>query len=72
MNDRPEWIRCVRTGNEEETKRTWCGREAPLSEFAFFDPTHAALNGRAEGRLVACHECVEAITKALRNGHSGG
>lgn len=63
--DRPEWIHCVGTGYAGET-RPWCGS---TNRPFFVDATHAALNGRSAGRLVACHECVEAIIKALRNGH---
>lgn len=29
---------------------------------------HAALNGREEGRLVACPDCVAKVLAALRNG----
>lgn len=50
---RPEQVKCVATGYEGETV-SWCGRR--LYEFAwhFMDASHAALNGRANGRLVAC------------------
>lgn len=62
---RPEWVHCVGTGHVNET-RPWCGSD---NIPGFVDATHAALNGRGEGRLVACPQCVEAIIKALRNGH---
>lgn len=63
--NRPEYVKCVGTGSAE-TGRAWCGsNEIPF----FIDPTHAALSGRKEGRLVACPECVTEIVKALRNGH---
>jgi hypothetical protein len=66
--DRPEWVRCVGFGDAKITdeKKTWCGR--PEEPF-FIDPLHAALTGRNEGRIVACRECVEAICRALWNGH---
>jgi hypothetical protein len=50
-------------------QRSWCGKRP--TGFAFTGPTHAALNGRNEGRLVACPACVTEIVKALRNGHEG-
>lgn len=37
-------------------------------EFHFQGVDHAAENGRQNGRLVACAECVSAITAALKNG----
>lgn len=37
-------------------------------EFHFQSIDHAALNGRNEGRLVACSECTTAIIAALSNG----
>lgn len=46
--------------------KTWCGKKP--AGFTFTSVDHAALNGRAEGRLVACPECVAQIKKALDNG----
>jgi len=67
-SSRAEWIHCVGFGYGIciDGKKTWCGR----NEIPFFtDPTHAALNGIKEGRLVVCAECVTEICKALKNGH---
>jgi len=63
---RPAHEKCAKTGMEGET-RSWCGRDVSR-EFAFEDPTHAALNGRKEGRLTLCPDCRDAIVKALDNG----
>jgi hypothetical protein len=66
--DRPEWVHCVGFGDavRADSRRTWCGRdERPF----FVGIDHAALNGEQGGRLVACRDCVLAITKALCNGH---
>lgn len=49
---------------------TWCGVLLPM-DFVFVDSEHAALNGRNEGRLVACRECTENIVSALNNGFDG-
>jgi hypothetical protein len=69
--ERPDWIKCVGLGSHPESKppASWCGQG--FRPF-FVDPTHAALNGRQQGRLVACPECVAAIYQALRNGSEQG
>lgn len=67
---RPDYVVCVRTGIEGD-KTAWCGCFIGRA-FSFSDPTHAALNGKQGGRLVACKECVDAITKALNNGVDRG
>lgn len=66
MTTRPDYVKCAQTGMEGET-RSWCGRDVS-HEFAFTDPTHAALNGLKQGRLVLCPECRAAIVTALANG----
>lgn len=68
MNDRPDWIKCVRHTHEDLKTQSWCGRRLEVFEFAFMDADHAAENGRQGGRLVACGECAAAITAALGNG----
>lgn len=65
--NRPDYMKCVQTGMADEKFKPWCGVSNGFRPF-FVDATHAALNGLQGGRLVACPECVEAITKALRNG----
>jgi hypothetical protein len=63
--DRPEWVHCI-SHNMNGGRRSWCGGDdRPF----FTDIDHAALHGEQGGRLVACRECVAAITKALVNGH---
>lgn len=65
--DRPDYVKCVRRtvkGFEYERK-AWCGREIPRTEFAFVSADHAAENGLAGGRLVACKACREAIAAAM-------
>lgn len=66
-NEYPEWVHHVGLGYQDGRKNTaWCGStDRPF----FQDATHAALNGRHQGRLVACPECVKAIHQALCNGH---
>lgn len=68
--DQP-WVKCVLTGFHGE-ERTWCGREPLVTEWTFTDASHAALNGRAQGRLVACTRCAGAITQALAQGVEDG
>ena len=75
--ERPEWVHwwvhCVGLGYQDGRKNeSWCGG----SDNPFFvDAGHAVLNGKHQGRLVACPECVkainEAINEALCNGHDG-
>jgi hypothetical protein len=61
---RPEWVHCI--DRERSPGLTWCGKRRV--GWCFVDIDHATENGAKEGRLVACAECVEAITKALGNG----
>jgi hypothetical protein len=58
---RPDYVKCVM-----RDLQTWCGRAAMPGEWCFCTPTHAALNGLQEGRLVCCPECADAIYKALK------
>jgi len=67
---RPEWVACVvpEVGPDHDLyRKTWCG--LPVIGWNFEGADHAALNGRAKGRLVACPACVRAITAGLVNGH---
>ena len=65
--ERDDFVRCVGFGYQDgRTNKSWCGgSDRPF----FVDATHASLNGLHKGRLVACPECVDAITRALKNGH---
>ncbi|AUR98437.1 hypothetical protein NVP1251O_05 [Vibrio phage 1.251.O._10N.261.55.E5] len=65
--ERPEWVHCVGLGYQDGRKdESWCeGSDKPF----FVDAGHAALNGKHQGRLVACPECVKAINEALCSGH---
>lgn len=64
MAERPNYIKCVATGIVGENV-SWCGRRLYAFEWHFMDASHAALNGRAEGRLLTCPECAKAIGTAL-------
>lgn len=66
MTERPDWVHCIRR-TVGLPLATWCGR--PATGWDFVDTDHAANNGLHKGRLVACRECVAAITTALQNGH---
>lgn len=69
MSDRPDWVHCVGIDAiRTDGKTTWCGKSYELRPF-FQDIDHAAFNGERGGRLVACPECVEEITRCLKNGH---
>ena len=71
MSDRPDYVRCVLLGTEENGKPvslTWCDRNhgrRPPFEFAFVDASHAALNALGGGRLLVCPECAAAIAKTI-------
>jgi hypothetical protein len=65
---RPEYVKCVQDNHRDHDGRSWCGQVLNKFDFAFVSIEHAAFNGRAGGRLVACSECTAAIIKALTNG----
>lgn len=70
MSKRPDHIHCI-ADNQNSPLGTasncmWCGRW--VIGFRFADIDHAAMNGRNDGRLVACQACVRKIVKALQNG----
>lgn len=64
---RPEYVKCVADVHVNNAGKSWCGRSI-AREFSFAGVDHAALNGRGDGRLVACPECTALIIKALSNG----
>lgn len=64
--DRPDYVYCILRADLRHKHETWC--ERPPEGFGFVNIDHAAENGKQQGRLVACPQCVDAITKALRNG----
>lgn len=68
-NPRADYIKCIRRNHAAHKGESWCGRQL-VAEFAFDGVDHAAENGKQEGRLVACPECVAAVNKALANGHA--
>lgn len=67
MSERPEYERCIRRTHTDHQRETWCGRYTG-SDFCFQGVDHAAENGKAAGRLVACPDCVNQVLDALRNG----
>lgn len=64
MNNEPICISRTRVGL---VGHSWCGKDV-RGAFYFIGADHAAENGINEGRLVACPQCVEAVTEALRVG----
>lgn len=66
--DRPEYMKCIRRSHADHRAESWCGRLVN-EEFVFDGLDHAAENGLQQGRLVACPQCVEVASAALRNGH---
>lgn len=65
--NRPDYVHCIERAHVHYKGMSWCGK--PVFGFKFVSIDHAAENGKQQGRLVACPECVEAITQALKNGH---
>lgn len=47
---------------------SWCGKQLWRYDWVFTSVDHAAMNGREDGRLVACKKCTRAIIKGLTNG----
>lgn len=68
--ERPEYVKCIKHTHAEKQGEAWCGRQIECFEFAFGDIEHAAYNAIAEGRLLACPECVTAVAAALQNGQA--
>lgn len=66
---RPDYVKCIRRSHADHLKESWCGRALESFEWAFEGADHAAESGKNRDRLVACKECVAAVTKALQNGH---
>jgi hypothetical protein len=62
--DRPEYIVCIRHTHEEKKRTSWCGRHLGPS-VAFIGIDHAVYNTMAEGRLLACPECLAAVAAVL-------
>lgn len=60
---RPDYVRCIARGHSDFSALTWCGK--PVDAWVFVDPSHAAENGLARGRLIACPACVAAVHTAL-------
>jgi hypothetical protein len=46
-------------------QETWCGRKTDKMTWNFVDASHAAVNARNRGYLIACKACVRAIAKAF-------
>ena len=65
-NGRSDWICCIADGHADKTGKTWCGKTA--IGFTFTSLDHAAMNGRNEGRLVACSDCTKAAIEGLTMG----
>jgi hypothetical protein len=63
--DNPEHVKCVKRTAKSVQHMTYCGREIWDTEFAFEDANHAAENGMAEGRLIACPKCRKTIAAAM-------
>ena len=61
---RPEQIACIADTHADNRGKAWCGK--PATGFTFESVDHAAMNGRAKGRLVSCPECAKAVIEALR------
>lgn len=67
MSTRPDYVHCIADVHADNVGKSWCGRDIRM-EFHFMNIDHAAFNGRGEGRLVACPDCVAKIIAALGNG----
>lgn len=67
---RPDYVHCVVVNmvKKDAFNDTWCGRKVGSMEWLFQSVDHAAINGKNEGRLVACKECTAKIYKSLQNG----
>jgi len=64
----PEWVRCIAHTHADLPNKSWCGKDLQRHDKAFLNIDHAAYAARAEDRLVACAECVEAVCQALMPG----
>jgi hypothetical protein len=59
---------CIKDVSVLETSKSWCGRDLYMT-FRFTDIDHAALNGRRDGRLLVCKDCLKLVVSALRNNY---
>lgn len=64
---RPDYVHCIERNHANHKGESWCGKR--IFGWNFVGVDHAAEHGKQRGRMVACPECVEAITQALKNGH---
>ena len=69
--DDKDWIIHIRHKHLDLNKTSWCGVDLNL-DWAFENIDHAAYNGRAQGRLVACRACTDAVIKCLTEGQDDG
>jgi hypothetical protein len=63
--DRPDYEKCVKRMAIRFEHQTYCGRQVGNGEFVFQGADHAAENGLAGGRLVACPGCIRVIAAAM-------
>lgn len=65
-----DYIRHIEHTRVDMKNKSWCGQHLQQFDFHFLDIDHAAYNGAAGGRLVACKKCTLAIIKAITEGQS--
>lgn len=61
-------VACIADIHEESKGKSWCGRNIK-NQFHFVDIDHAAINGRNNGRLEVCSECMQEIISSLKAGN---
>ena len=60
IKDRPDYVKCIRS--PESKHKSYCGEW--IMDFMFVDAEHARANRENQGRLLVCHECMKAATRA--------
>lgn len=66
-DDEDDGVWCIRDTHVIREGLSWCDRILG-PEPAFVSIDHAALNGRAGGRLTVCPECAARVVQVLTNG----
>lgn len=63
MNERPEFMMCVRRPRSDEYHKTWCGKT--VDGFVFSDADHALAAALDKSRFRVCPECSAEMARVI-------
>jgi hypothetical protein len=61
---RPDYVHCIEQYRVTKKGTSWCGRDIAMG-FKFVSIDHAVQNEANKGRLMACPDCVSAVSALL-------